>query len=64
MLARAGYSVDNVVPFWRRMAAHYPPTMLNGYTALHPATDFRTAAMEKTILDIKAKRSAQKPIFP
>lgn len=64
MLARAGYGIDRVVPFWRRMAGLYPATILNGYTALHPATAYRVAAMEKTVSDIKAKRAANQPLLP
>lgn len=64
MLARAGYGIDNVEQFWRRMAIQYPATMLNAYTALHPATEYRIAAMEKSIPDIKAKRNSQKAILP
>lgn len=64
MLARAGYPVEQAVPFWQRMAAQYPATQLNTYTALHPATAYRVAAMEKTLADIKAKRAAKKPLVP
>jgi hypothetical protein len=64
MLARAGYRIDNTVMFWRRMAVQYPATMLNSYTALHPSTDYRIAAMEKTIADIRSKSTASRPILP
>ncbi|MGH8809677.1 MAG: M48 family metallopeptidase, partial [Noviherbaspirillum sp.] len=61
MLARAGYSIDRVVPFWQRMASQYPATVLNSYTALHPAIAYRVPAMEKTLADIKAKQAKNKP---
>ena len=64
MLARAGYGIDNAPAFWKRMAAQYPATVLNAYTALHPATDYRVAAMEKTVKDIKAKQAAKKSLMP
>ncbi|WP_233575674.1 M48 family metallopeptidase [Noviherbaspirillum saxi] len=64
MLVRAGYQVDNVVPFWRRVASQYPASMPNGYTAMHPGTNFRTAAMERTLKDIRAKQAANKPMMP
>lgn len=64
MLARANYGIDNAVPFWRRMASQYPPAVLNAYTALHPATDARVAAMERTVADITTRRRTQKPILP
>jgi beta-barrel assembly-enhancing protease len=64
MLARAGYDIDQVVPFWQRMASQYPATVLNGYTALHPSTNYRVAAMEKTIKDIRTKQARKKPLMP
>lgn len=64
MLARAGYNIDNVVPFWQRLAAQYPATVLNGYTALHPETAKRVAAMEKTVADINNKKNGNKALMP
>lgn len=64
MLVRAGYDIDQVVPFWQRMASQYPANMLNGYTALHPSTNYRVAAMEKTIKDIRAKQARKRPLMP
>ena len=64
MLARAGYGIDNAVPFWRRMAGLYPASMPNSYTALHPATAYRLEAMQKTVRDIKAKRAAKEALLP
>lgn len=64
MLARAGYNLDQVVPFWQRMANQYPAIVLNGYTALHPSTSYRVAAMEKTIKDIRSKQARKKPLLP
>lgn len=64
MLARAGYSLENVVAFWKRLANQYPPTVLNGYVAMHPATAYRVAAMEKTLKDIKAKQAGKRPLLP
>ncbi len=64
LLARAGYDVDGVVPFWKRIASRYPASMLNGYTALHPATDYRIWAMNKTLALIKQKKAAGEPLLP
>jgi beta-barrel assembly-enhancing protease len=64
LLARAGYNVDRAVPFWHKFAAQYPATMLNGYTALHPSTEQRIEAMEKTLALIKSKKAAKKPLIP
>ncbi len=57
LLSRAGYSIDAAAPFWKRLAATYPATVLNGYVANHPATAARLAAIEKTAADIRAKGS-------
>ena len=64
LLARAGYDIDGAVPFWKRMASRYPASQLNGYTALHPATDYRIWAMNKTLALIKGKKAANKPLVP
>jgi hypothetical protein len=64
MLARAGYNIDNVVPFWQRLAAQYPATVLNGYTAMHPDTAKRIAAMERTVADIRSKKAANRDLMP
>ncbi|HZW12237.1 MAG TPA: M48 family metallopeptidase [Noviherbaspirillum sp.] len=64
MLARAGYGIDNTVAFWKRLASQYPATVLNGYVAMHPSTAYRTAAMEATIKDIKAKQAKNRPLLP
>lgn len=64
MLARAGYRIDQVVPFWKNMASRYPATMLNAYTALHPSTAYRVTAMERTIKDIRSKQARKKPLLP
>lgn len=64
MVARAGYNADNLIPFWQRLASQYPATVVNGYTALHPATTSRISAMEKTLSDIKLKQEGKRPLLP
>ena len=64
LLARAGYRIDGVGAFWKTMAARYPATVLNAYTALHPATDYRIAAIEKTVKEVKAKQASKRPLMP
>jgi hypothetical protein len=64
MLARAGYAIDNVQPFWQRLTSHYPATVLNGYTVIHPTSALRASAIKKAIADIKAKQASGKPILP
>ncbi|HJV74960.1 MAG TPA: M48 family metalloprotease [Noviherbaspirillum sp.] len=64
MLARAGYGIDNAPSFWKRLASQYPATVLNGYVALHPATDYRVAAMETAIKEIRIKRAGKRTLLP
>jgi beta-barrel assembly-enhancing protease len=64
MLARAGYKLDNAIAFWQRLANQYPPTVLNGYTAIHPATAYRVSLMQKAIVNVKAKQANKKPLRP
>jgi hypothetical protein len=64
LLARAGYDTDNAGAFWKRLAATYPATVLNGYVANHPATAARLAALDKADDEVKAKRTAKKPLLP
>ena len=64
MVARAGYNIDQAPRFWERLASQYPPSTLNGYTALHPATSYRLSVMDKILLDVKAKQSQRQPLLP
>jgi hypothetical protein len=64
MLARAGYNIDHAPRFWQRLAAQYPPSVLNAYTAIHPSTSFRLSIMGKIVADIKAKQAAKQPLVP
>ena len=64
LLARAGYNIQGAAAFWKRLAATYPATVLNGYVANHPGTAVRLAAIDKTVAEIKAKQAAKKPIAP
>jgi hypothetical protein len=64
MAVRAGYDIDGAAAFWEGLAREYPVTVTNGYTALHPATTFRLAAIDKTTTEIHAKQAMQKPLLP
>ena len=64
LVARAGYGIDGAPAFWQRMASQYPASMANSYTALHPSTQFRVNAMQRTIADINAKRGGKRPLLP
>lgn len=64
MLARAGYAIDGVPSFWQRLASQYPATVLNGYTAIHPATGYRMVAMARAITAIQTKKAANLSLLP
>ncbi|WP_198120696.1 M48 family metallopeptidase [Massilia rhizosphaerae] len=64
LAARAGYDIKEAPAFWTRLAETYPSTVLNAYSANHPALPQRLAAVEKAIAEIKAKRSAKRPLLP
>ncbi|WP_300759532.1 M48 family metallopeptidase [Janthinobacterium sp.] len=64
LLARAGYNIDNAAGFWQRLSTQTPASVANGYTALHPATSARLAAINKAVADVKAKQAAKKPLKP
>ncbi|MGV7208987.1 M48 family metalloprotease [Oxalobacteraceae bacterium A2-2] len=64
MVARAGYDVGHARAFWQRLATQYPATVLNGYTANHPAVNYRLAAIDKTVAEIRSKQAAKRPLLP
>lgn len=64
MLTRAGYDIDGASAFWRRLAAQYPATVLNGYTAIHPGTLYRLSIIEKTSAEIRSNPAAKKSLLP
>jgi hypothetical protein len=64
LAARAGYDTSRAPAFWKRLVDMYPPTVLNGYSANHPALPQRLAAIDKANAEIKAKRAAKKPLVP
>lgn len=64
LLARADYNIEGAPAFWKRFAAAYPASVPNAFTANHPSTAARLTAMELAIEDVKAKKSAKKPLTP
>jgi beta-barrel assembly-enhancing protease len=64
MLARAGYSIEGAARFWQRLAARYPATVLNSYTAIHPVSALRLTSLEKIVAEIKNKQASQRPLLP
>ncbi|PWF45460.1 M48 family metallopeptidase [Massilia glaciei] len=64
LLARAGYDIEPVDEFWKKLAAAHPATVLNGYVANHPGTAARLAAIQKTGAEIRAKQSSKRALVP
>lgn len=64
MLVRAGYRIDNAAAFWQRLDRQIPATVLNGYTAIHPATTYRLATITRTVAEIGVKQASKKPLLP
>jgi hypothetical protein len=64
MAARAGFAIDNAGPLWSRLAAEYPSTVPDSYTATHPVSAYRLAAIAKVSNEIKSKQAARKSLTP
>ncbi|WP_432380233.1 M48 family metalloprotease [Duganella sp. P38] len=64
MVARAGYNVSGARAFWQRLATQYPASVLNGYTANHPAVSYRLGVIDKTVAAIRTKQAAKQPLVP
>lgn len=64
MVARAGYRTDQASAFWQRLASQYPASVLNGHTAIHPATAARLSAISKAAAEIRSKQAAKRPLVP
>ncbi len=64
LLARAGYRIGGVAPFWKRLAAAYPATVLNAYTAQHPEVAARLAAIQRAVNEVDAKQDSKRPLVP
>jgi beta-barrel assembly-enhancing protease len=64
LLARAGYGIDHVLSFWKRLAAQYPAEVQNSHTALHPSTPYRVSVMTQIVRTIKMKEKNSLPLIP
>lgn len=64
MVARAGYKYAQAPRFWERLSNQYPASMLNSYTAIHPATEYRLGVIEKIIPEISSKQANKQPLLP
>lgn len=60
--ARAGYDIEHVADFWRRMAMESPRGISMGST--HPSTSARFVALEAARDEIKAKAAEGKELRP
>lgn len=64
LLVRAGYRIDNALPFWKRLAARYPAAMPNSHTALHPSTNYRFSVMNEIAKVVRQKQENGLPLVP
>mgnify|MGYP003575100941 CR=1 FL=1 len=64
MLVRAGYSIDDTLGFWKRLAARYPASISNSHTELHPASTYRFSVMNAVATAIRAKQKNRMPLLP
>lgn len=64
LAARAGYMTGDASAFWRRVADNTPTTIANGFTALHPATNYRVAAIDRAVSAVRTKQAGNKPLLP
>ena len=64
LAARAGYTTTDATGFWRRLAEKTPVSVANGFTALHPSTSYRIAAVDRAASAIRLKQAGNKPLLP
>lgn len=62
ILARAGYAIENAPGFWREMSLLAPQAIYT--TSTHPNNPARTVAMQKAVVEIRAKERANQPLVP
>jgi beta-barrel assembly-enhancing protease len=62
LMARAGYDVDAVVPFWTRFEKRTNAGIFADGT--HPSPKKRIAAVAKAVAELKAQRAAGRPLIP
>ncbi|WP_148415748.1 M48 family metallopeptidase [Noviherbaspirillum massiliense] len=64
MLVRAGYDIDNALPFWKRLAKEVPEEVQAGHTALHPSSTYRFSVMSEIVKTIRFKQKNRLPLVP
>jgi membrane-associated protease RseP (regulator of RpoE activity) len=62
VMRRAGFDIDGVADFWRRMALDNSRQIAT--TTDHPPSAERFVALEAAVREIKAKESAEQPLLP
>lgn len=62
LMARAGYDVDAVVPFWTRLEKRTSAGILADGS--HPSLKKRLAAVAVAVAQLKAQRAAGQPLIP
>ena len=61
-MARAGYNLDGVEGFWRRLGVQYPKSIVRAKT--HPVTPERLLAIRITADEVEAKLTAGEKMVP
>jgi hypothetical protein len=64
LLARAGYDIDGILPFWKRLANQFPATQPDSYTALHPSTAYRSSVIAAVSQVVKHHVKHRLPLVP
>jgi len=62
LMGRAGYELDNVAGFWRRMGAKHPQAIMHSVT--HQPTAKRFVAVEKAVREFQWKQSRGERLIP
>ena len=62
LMARAGYDVDAVIPFWTRFEKRTNPGIFADGT--HPSPKKRIAAVTAAVEELKKQRAAGRPLIP
>lgn len=64
IMARAGYEVDGLDQFWRRMAAENPGTNTDSFFNTHPISANRVLGVQAAITEITQKKNAGSELQP
>jgi hypothetical protein len=63
-LYRAGYDIENVSDFWRRMAAEHPGSIRSNHSSTHPATPERFLKIDMAVDEINKKIINNEALIP